>query len=98
MRAPRSEPNAASARHPGGAVAVTQQPEGPAVVETYTIVSGRSGQPETGIVIGRLDSGERFLAHTPDDRALFEDWMTSEAVGRRGRVRSASPVNVFTPE
>ena len=97
-RAPRREPDSSSARHPQGPMNVTQSPDGSAVVETYTVVCGRSGQPETGIVVGRLDSGERFLAHTPEDPALFEDWMTSEAVGRRGRVRTASPVNVFTPE
>ncbi|MFN2428012.1 MAG: acetyl-CoA acetyltransferase, partial [Candidatus Binatia bacterium] len=97
-RAPRPEPDAASARHPQGAVAVTQAPQGRAVVETYTVVSGRSGQPETGIVVGRLDSGERFLAHTPQDPGLFDEWMTREAVGRRGHVRTESPVNIFTPE
>lgn len=101
--APRSrqalaEPAASTARHPEGAVAVTETPEGAATVETYTVVCGRSGAPETGIVVGRTDRGERFLAHTPDDPALLEEWMTSEGVGRRGRVRSGSPVNLFTPE
>jgi len=94
----RPEPDASLARHAQPAVKVTETPEGAAVVETYTVVCGRSGQPETGIVVGRLDSGERFLAHTTDDAALLQEWMTSEAVGRRGRVRTASPVNVFTPE
>jgi acetyl-CoA C-acetyltransferase len=97
-RAARPEPAASSARHPEGARRVTELPEGRAVVETYTVVSGRDGRPETGIVVGRLQTGERFLAHTPDDPALLEDWMTSEAVGRRGVVRAASPCNIFTPE
>jgi acetyl-CoA C-acetyltransferase len=97
-REPRPEPEAATAKHPEGPVTVTETPEGRAVVETYTVVGGRNGQPETGIVVGRLDSGERFLAHTPEDPRLLEEWMTTEAVGRRGVVRAASPCNVFTPE
>lgn len=72
------------------------EPEGNAVVETYTVVCERSGEPETGIVVGRLESGERFLAHTPPDRALLEEWMRACAIGRRGRVRAGSP-NLFTP-
>lgn len=96
-RSPRPEPDVSLARHPQGPVKVTQTPEGPAVVETYTVVCGRSGAPEIGIVVGRLDSGERFLAQTPEDPGLFQEWMATEAVGRHGRVRAASPVNVFTP-
>lgn len=97
-RRPRPEPDPARARHPQGPVAVTETPDGDAIVESYTVVCGRSGEPETGIVVGRLDSGQRFLAHTPADRALLEDWMASEAVGRRGRASTGSPVNLFTPE
>jgi acetyl-CoA C-acetyltransferase len=97
-RPSRPGPAPETARHAGSPVTVTQTPEGPAVVETYTVVCGRSGAPETGIVVGRLGSGERFLAHTPEDPGLLHEWMTTEAIGRRGRVRTASPVNVFTPE
>ncbi len=97
-REARPEPDPSSARHPGEAVRVVETPEGAAVIETYTVVCGRGGEPETGIVVGRLESGERFLAHTPEDRTLLEDMMTNEAVGRRGRVRTGGPVNVFTPE
>jgi hypothetical protein len=79
-------------------VKVNEAPEGFGTVETYTVVCGRSGAPETGIVIGRLHSGERFLAHTPDDRQLLEYWMKNEAIGIRGRVRAGSPVNTFRPE
>lgn len=97
-RAPRPEPEASSARHPEGPVTVTRTPEGPATIETFTVVHGRSGEPETGIVVGRLEGGERFLAHTPEDRTVLEELMNREAIGRRGRVRTESPVNVFTPE
>jgi len=97
-RAPLAEPRVEAARHEGGAVVVADRPDGRGVVEAYTVVCGRTGEPETGIVVGRLDDGRRFLAHTPEDRRLFEDWMTSEAVGRRGSVRAGSPVHVFTPD
>ena len=97
-RSARPEPPESAGKHDGAPLAVAKEPNGPAVVETYTIVCGKSGEPETGIVLGRLSSGERFLAHTPEDRALFEEWMSSEAVGRRGTVTAASPVNTFTPD
>ena len=92
-----AEPAAQAAIHDGAPRPTTKAPEGRAVVETYTVVCGRSGEPETGIVLGRLDGGARFLAHTAQDRGLLEEWMRSEAVGCRGVVRTGSPVNVFTP-
>ena len=95
---PRPEPSAASAKHTGPPVTVTESPDGRGVVETYTVMCGRNGRPETGLVVGRLENGERFLAHTPHDVALLDEWMTNEAIGRRGYVRSASPTNIFTPE
>jgi acetyl-CoA C-acetyltransferase len=96
-RPARTEPDAARARHAEHACNVVVEPNGKGTVETYTVVCGKQGEPETGIVVGRLGSGERFLAHTPADRALLENWMTTEAVGRRGTVSSGS-VNLFTPE
>lgn len=97
-RAPRPEPAPETARHPEPAVKVNESPEGLGTVETYTVVCGRSGAPETGIVVGRLDNGERFLAQTPDDRVLLEHWMKNEAIGTRGRVSAGPPVNTFRPE
>lgn len=96
-RPARPEPAPERARHPEGPVRVNEAPEGSGVVETYTVVCGRSGEPETGIVVGRLDNGERFLAHTPDDRALLEHWMKNEAIGIRGQVKAGPPVNTFRP-
>lgn len=92
------EPAPESARHAGEPVRVVEQPDGAGVVETYTVVCDRSGAPETGIVVGRLGDGSRFLAHTPPDRALLEGWMQHEAVGTRGRVSPGGAVNTFTPE
>lgn len=97
-RPSRPAPDPSSARQEGEPVRVTKTPEGSGVVETYTVTCARSGDPETGVIVGRLDNGERFLAHLPQDASLLQEWMVQEGVGRRGRVRTASPVNVFTPE
>ena len=39
-----------------------------------------------GIVIGRLEDGKRFLAHTPDDDATLDWMMREEILGKRGTV------------
>jgi acetyl-CoA C-acetyltransferase len=59
---------------------------GPATVETYTVAFGRGGEPEMGIVIGRLGDGSRFFANTPVDSALLWSMTKEEFVGRAGRV------------
>ncbi len=70
--------------HPG----LAPEADGPATVETYTVMHGREGTPESGIVIGRLEDGRRFIANTPpEDRALLEAMTTREFVGERGVVR-----------
>jgi len=92
------EPPQAQARHDEGPVSLVREPSGAALIESYTVLYARDGSPETGVVVGRLESGERFLAHTPQDLALLEEMVACEAVGRRGTVRAGSPVNVFTPE
>jgi len=71
--------------------------EGRAAVETYTVVFGRGGEPERGIVIGRLASGERFLADTPNDATLLEDIVAREMVGAGGKVSRVNDRNRFDP-
>lgn len=65
--------------------AVTETADGRGTVETYT-VRRDDGRP-TGIVIGRLDDGSRFLSTTEDDEliALLTD---GDPLGREVRVRS----------
>jgi acetyl-CoA C-acetyltransferase len=73
---------------------VVEKPNGNALVETYTVVVDRRGK-RFGIVIGRLEDGKRFLAHTPDDDATL-NWMTSsEILGQHGKVTSGEPTNLF---
>lgn len=66
--------------------ALVEQPDGPSTIETYTIAHGRGGDPERGIVIGRLGDGRRFLAVLDGDRADLEGLERAEGVGRTGRV------------
>ncbi|HME73788.1 MAG TPA: acetyl-CoA acetyltransferase [Myxococcota bacterium] len=70
---------------------------GPATVETYTVTYDREGAPERGIVVGRLLDGRRFLANTPGERALLEDFAAHEGVGRKGTVLHEDGKNLFTP-
>jgi acetyl-CoA C-acetyltransferase len=91
---------------PAGAAAVSDAPGpvevcdealGKASVETYTVLYGRDGAPERGIVVGRLDDGARFIANTPDDREALESFAAVENVGREGTVSTRSGCNCFEP-
>lgn len=76
---------------------VVAAPEGEGVVEAYTVVFDREGAPERGIVLGRSADGKRFLANTPSDRSLLEDFVKIEEVGRRGRLSLRDEKTVFDP-
>jgi acetyl-CoA C-acetyltransferase len=77
----------------------TAEPSGAATVETYTVVFGREGEPELGIVIGRLGDGTRFIANTPPDPGLLWSMTREEFIGRKGRVShdAATQKNLFEP-
>jgi acetyl-CoA C-acetyltransferase len=76
----------------------TAEPNGPAEIETYTVIYGREG-PELGIVIGRTSAGERFFANTPADTALLEQMTREEQIGRKGNVThdKTEAKNTFVP-
>ncbi len=76
-----------------------KEPNGRGVVEAYTVVHGRDGRAERGIVIGRLEEGDnaRFIANTIADQALFHEMEETEFVGRRGSVSSHEGINIFEP-
>jgi len=79
-------------------VALRGEVQGMATVETYTIVHARDGAPEQGIIVGRLEeTGDRFLANTPNDPRLLESLEACELIGTRGRVRSSDGTNEFLP-
>ncbi len=74
--------------------AFTEVANGSARIETYTVTHTAAG-PAQGIVIGRLADAVRFLANTPDDRAMLEELMRSEGVGREGTVTHENGKNIF---
>jgi len=65
--------------------AVTENADGTGTVETYTV--RRDGERATGIVIGSLDDGSRFLSTTEDDE-LIALLIDGDPLGRSVRVRS----------
>jgi acetyl-CoA C-acetyltransferase len=80
-----------------GQLDVAEAASGQGTVETYTVLYDREGAPARGIVLGRTDGGERFLANTPDDRALLESFAASEQVGARGRLTSEDGHCLYDP-
>jgi acetyl-CoA C-acetyltransferase len=73
---------------------VTQKPNGRAKVETYTVITDRKGK-RFGLIVGRLDNNNRFLANTPDDDATLNRMMREEMIGREGQVSVEGPHNLF---
>jgi acetyl-CoA C-acetyltransferase len=78
---------------------IVDEPQGPATIETYTVVHTRDGY-RMGIVIGRDGQDRRFVANTPADEATLVDLERVEGVGRRGQVRRAEDGkhNLFIPD
>lgn len=75
----------------------TERAEGPAKVETYTIMHDRNG-PSHGIVFGRLTAtGQRFIATTPSDHHTLTDLQTRDSLNRPGVVTHRDGLNTFTP-
>ena len=81
----------------GDETATTAPADGAARVESYTVLYERDGTPVRGVIVGRTDAGQRFLANTFEDRELLEGLVAEEAVGRPGRVAHLDGANVFDP-
>jgi len=80
----------------------TETPTGDAKIETYSIVFGRSGEPENGIVVGRTGDiddprSKRFLALVDGDADTLLSMTQEEFVGRKGKVGRDNDTNRFTP-
>lgn len=73
------------------------RPSGRGTVETYTVVQAR-GDKHLGIVIGRLDNDERFLALVPSDEDLLEKMKQEDFIGRGGEVTAGEKTNLFVPD
>lgn len=79
--------------------AFSDEPSGPASVETYTIMYSRDAAPESAIVIGRDSENHRFIANATPDRRTLESMVKHEMVGAKGKVarQATGETNVFTP-
>ena len=71
------------------------RPSGSGTVETYTVMFDRSGQPEQGLVLGRLESGKRFVAQTPRDKQVLAQMIGEDPIGQTGKVICKGPRNLF---
>jgi acetyl-CoA C-acetyltransferase len=83
--------------HPRSPVPVVDRAGGTGHVEAYTVVYDREGAPARGIVLGRDSQQRRFIANTPDDRNLLENFVAVEEVGREGSLRFDGERNRFDP-
>ncbi|HKV04787.1 MAG TPA: acetyl-CoA acetyltransferase [Candidatus Acidoferrales bacterium] len=78
--------------------ALTETPSGPATVETYTVMHGKSG-PEFGVVLGRLkENGRRFVANPLAEASVLRDLQDRDSLGRSGIVRRENGHNTFVPD
>jgi len=71
---------------------LVERPEGSGTVETHTVMFDK-GRPAFGVVIGRLDGGERFLSQMHD---RLDELIDKPVVGRRVTVRAGDPANLST--
>jgi len=62
-----------------------EEPDGEIAIETWTALHDREGNPETGIVVGRLDDGRRAIG-TSQDADVLKALVTEDLAGRRARV------------
>ena len=67
---------------------VAESPNGEGTIETYTIMCDRNGQPERGIIIGRLNANnERFVANLPrNDIQSMNALLEQDSIGVKGMV------------
>lgn len=83
----------------GAVPTLTLDYEGPATIETFTIVYGRDGQAEYGAIIGRTPQGHRLMARVPADDARTLAMLTAldaTPIGRAGNiVRGAEGLLLF---
>jgi len=71
------------------------QAQGTGTIETYTVMFDRTGSPHSGLVIGSLDTGSRFVALTQPDKHLLEQMTLNDPIGQKGHVTSGNPTNLF---
>ena len=73
-----------------------EEANGQGKIETYTVVNSREG-PTKGIIIGRLETGKRFIANTRRDKDLLMKMMQNEMLNVQGIVKFEDSMNIFEP-
>ena len=78
-------------------VKVLKEATGEGMVESYTVLYDRDGEPYEGIVIGRETSNNRFLAKVKPEKGILEVMTREEIIGKRGQVEydTSSATNWF---
>ena len=74
---------------------LVKEASGAAEVETYTVFHDRKGQPSSGVIVGRLGDGSRFLARPEEDKDLLRAMTRQEFIGMQGRVSLKDNLNVM---
>ena len=74
---------------------LVHNPCGKAQIETFTVLFSHKRTPVRAIVVGRLESGERFLANTPDDQDVMLELCRGDSIGRFGNTSSCNGNNTF---
>jgi acetyl-CoA C-acetyltransferase len=69
-------------------------PAGPATLESFTVTYDRNG-PAKGIIIALNQNGERIIANTENNAAIFERLTSQDMIGCDGRVRCNDGQNLF---
>ena len=70
-------------------------PSGPGTIETYTVLYGRNGEPERGLVIGRLADRRRFIAFTSSEPTVLQRMISDDPIGASGVVTRGDATNHF---
>jgi len=65
----------------------SDQRDGPATVESYTVTHGSNGEPERLIIAARTPDGVRTWCHSTDAALMIES-ESVELIGRSGEIRS----------
>jgi acetyl-CoA C-acetyltransferase len=73
---------------------VDPKPQGGAHIETYTVVHDRDG-PKFGLIIGRLENGNRFVAHSDPAPEVLHKLIAVDCMGARGHVTPGEKTNRF---
>jgi acetyl-CoA C-acetyltransferase len=78
---------------------LTDEYQGKAPVETYTVIYNRSGEPDYGVVLSRTRLGERIIARVEPDDARSIAFLTdgrAEPVGHQGMHRREGEILVWS--